>query len=168
MSGVCTLLGLAIAAYMLIRGDTSTPNELKAAHGQSCANWGECQRDLECHEGTCVTTDERRDRDEQRTLKEAAATAPPPVTGQSGRVPFSVKVRRSRDQSESFAQCAADERLVGGGCTGYQRVGSHGSSPEGFSEDDTLGARWRCTDGFTAYALCMWVPMVTARTGAGA
>ena len=100
MSGVCTLLGLAIAAYMLSRGDTSTPNELKAAHGQSCANWGECQRDLECHEGTCVTTDERRDRDEQRTLKEAAATAPPPVTGQSGRVPFSVKVRRSRDQSE--------------------------------------------------------------------
>lgn len=143
-------------------GDGRIPAEKLPAHGESCREFP-CRGDLSCHEGTCMTREERDARVDAANLKAAAASAPPPVGAGSGRLPFSVKVRRSKDK-EAFAQCAADERLVGGGCSGYTNSKVHSSSPEGFAENDTLGARWRCLDEFTAFAMCMWVPPAEAPT----
>lgn len=159
--GAMTVLSLGFAVFVLLRGETEIPDEQLADHGQPCKVF-DCRRPYHCSEGVCATGDEIRARTEARLAKEATATALPPVAGAGGRVPFSVKVRRSSDGGESFAQCAADERLVGGGCDGSVVIRTITSAPEGFSEQDTLGARWRCNSQYTAYALCMWVPATLA------
>lgn len=134
--------------------------------GEACKEDWECQRSLHCgEEGVCISYEVARERFDARRVQEAKSTAPPPVTGP--RVPFSVKVRRIDGKGNSiYAQCAANERLVGGGCLwGSSSDGIHilEDGPESYTEDDTLGARWRCgwncTDcSLQAYALCMWVP----------
>lgn len=159
---IAGLIALHSLTLLLACGDGRSPPEKRPGLGESCHDVP-CRGDLSCHENTCVTREERDAREDAATMKEVAATALPPVGANSGRVPFSVKVRRSKG-NDAFAQCAADERLVGGGCDGFEVTRTLTSRPEGFSENDTLGARWRCLDHYTAFAMCMWIPPAEAPT----
>lgn len=132
--------------------------------GDPCQRERDCRGPLSCVANRCLSFEDARVHSEQQAYLAAKATALPAVGGDPGRLPYSVKVRRVSGEGPTAAQCAVDERLVGGGCSMSSRKDwSYLSHPEGFGEQDTLGARWFCANGsrsdsVSAYALCMWVP----------
>lgn len=73
-----------------------------------------------------------------------------------------VHIRQAQAEGSVFAQCGASERLIGGGCNGGWDCGESGCSylrsyPSGYTDDDSLGARWNCygpSGTLQAYALC--------------
>lgn len=121
--------------------------------GHECVDSGDCESGLVCRRLRCALADEAT----RQLLSQSGAiddTAERPVVGGQP-----VKVRTASADDHAFAACRPDERLLGGGCSG----GHEGedtrhlrSWPDGFTEDDTLGARWYClgTGRVNAFALC--------------
>jgi hypothetical protein len=139
------------------------------AAGVVCDLDGDCGDSMHCVDNTCMSDDdvnkretrlaaEERQRDaaaERRMLTESGVKPDPKQVEKATRPPGRgqrVRTVSVSGEGSAFAACRSDERLVGGGCkpdaVGY---------PSDYSPDDTVGARWNCTNGYdvTAYALCM-------------
>ena len=125
--------------------------------GEPCDFDSDCAAGYVCFRGTCNTTQKR---DDVLTAQSGVGSAPierPSAGGER------IKVRVTNGEGLIFAACAANERLVGGGCKGGHDCASESeckyirSYPASFGPDDTLGARWNCTGAkgtMQAYALC--------------
>jgi hypothetical protein len=124
-----------------------------------------------CFGGKCVTPQVR---DNQLTKQSGVAipTEKPAVGGDR------VRVRTTSGVGTIFAQCAANERLTGGGCKGGDDCMSDSkcrfirSYPGGAAADDTLGGRWYCSGPYgtvSAFALCQEARAIGASgSGSGA
>ena len=161
---------LMVALATLAGCEKKTP---LAGAGEACLDRG-CAGDLLCN-GICMTTEEmararaateEAARRRELRMLEASGVAP----GSNAEAPeaapgAAIRVVKVTERGKVFAACRSSERLVGGGCLGG---GDHG--PEGYTADDTVGARWSCeTNSWTgdvpnpttAYALCARVPSVS-------
>lgn len=112
-----------------------------------------CDHDRQCIMGHCIEGRCVEKEDAEDTLLE-------PSTASSDHA--AIRLHEERGAPPVSATCAADERLLGGGCSGGEPCTGTGcaplqSYPASPDRADTLGGSWHCTGGrgeLTAHALC--------------
>ncbi|MBP9205960.1 MAG: hypothetical protein KBG28_18435 [Kofleriaceae bacterium] len=147
------LAGLSLVLLMAAIAAGAAGCKGRRGLGHPCGDSGDCEAPLACRRGRCAVG-EQAARDMLTQAGAVDDTAERPMLAGP-----KVKVRWATAENYVFAACQPRERLLGGGCSGGQDgEDSHHlrSWPDGFSDDDTVGARWYCmgSGAVNAYALC--------------